>query len=395
MNIVISPKIARSLTILVAVLLAVQIARFGISGWAADHGYLSIARAVRSNSQAANGNAAAAALVSGNLPEAVRLSRIVLARSPSDAQGLRVFGLAADRLNDASAPIVMTLAAGLGWRDVQTQRWLINDGLRRGDVAAAVISGDALARTDSGRAAIFSLFWALAKTADGAAALGVRLLDRPNWRGMFFRSAAGLTATDGDSVLNLIPILRKGGQPASAQELGPFVNAQLKIGQYARAYNAWRAGRPSDDRGALVSFPYTVATSASSPTTAFDWRFPDGRDAGFVTVQQDSSGSGLLVSSSHRAHVLATRLVALAPGRYIFSAKMVLHQGSISPFAWGVSCEPNGSMLAQEPAIAGTLAFTVPATDCAAQTIALVDTGHSSFPDRSIALLSDARLRVK
>ncbi|WP_336962981.1 hypothetical protein [Sphingobium aquiterrae] len=296
--------------------------------------------------------------------------------TPMDAAMLRQRAEAArDRGRPAEAERLIRLGARLGWRDSQTQYWLLQDALQRGDHRDALERIDALLRRRPGQATrLFPVLHALAIDPDGRDAIVARLADAPPWRAAFFQDVAGIDdgMTQGHEAL--LDRLMAARALSPRDEILPYVRRLVAAGEYARAGALWvRAmGAPSSAQAPAGSFAEIDLLLAADRIAPFEWRV--GRVAG-AEILPEPAGVRIRMDGSTFGTLLE-RTISLAPGIYRIASRASddwpLRNGQIG---WAVSCLPARQRLPviALPPRAGAVGwlFSIPSSGCVAQQLAL------------------------
>jgi tetratricopeptide (TPR) repeat protein len=212
----------------------------------------------------------------------------------------------------------------------------------------------------------------------GRQALSVILAGNPPWRDEFFavagtRKVAPAHARD---LLQRIRALKPNGNLRLENQL--VLQSQSATGDYSGARQTWLAALPESER-AGSRFVFDGAFRGVQAPKPFSWQFHDA-EAGRAEPAKDGQRTYLDVAYfGGRALILAEQTLALAPGRYTISAIARSPNGITSgQLFWRLNCQPGGAqigMLDLSRAASNdrrfTAAFTVPASGCAGQTLAL------------------------
>lgn len=162
-----------------------------------------------------------------------------------------------------------------------------------------------------------------------------------------------------------------------------IVSALVEAGEPAKAQAVWR-------RLAAVQSYQGIYNSRFLPTAApapFNWTY-DNSGGGLATPH---AGGGLDLIYYGRDNVdLAWQLVMLAPGTYELAAE-ASDADNAGAVGWRVECEPDKRLIAGGQTGGLLLTFTVPATECAAQRVALAGTPLNA-QDRVQLTITAARI---
>jgi hypothetical protein len=223
----------------------------------------------------------------------------------------------------------------------------------------------------------------LISDADGRLALAAVLADSPPWASDFFAGAsnASFTAQDASALLGQ---LRQRG--AGSKELGLaqglYLRSLVAEGGYGRARSIWLDALPQAERS-RSRLLFDGSFSGNAAPAPFGWTLHDQEVGRAEVTRSDSVGSHLDVNYfGGRNALLAEQTLALPPGGYrlTFQARTEteIRSGSV---AWVVSCLPSQNEIGRVPVkpvreefrpITG--AFSVPASGCAGQRLALLAT---------------------
>lgn len=258
----------------------------------------------------------------GRYEAAEALARQALRRSSLRADALRILALSASakgRSNEALA--LMSRAGRLNPRDVQTQSWLFERAMARGDHRLAVLHADALMRrSPQAQAPLSSALVALLDDREARTALVQRLSVDPPWRGLFI-SVAARRGADAD-VAALFQALKPTPSPVTDAEAAPFFDRLVAEAKYRPAQRYFDAIVGGPNRAAALVYDGGFAGRPGPPplnwlaTPALGgsarWTLDDGAPLGSLRIGHDGfSSSGPLVS----------QLILLSPALYQVAAR--------------------------------------------------------------------------
>lgn len=308
------------------------------------------------------------------------LARRALLRSSLRADALRTLALSVSARGRAGEALtLMSQAARINPRDVQTQGWLFERAMARGDYRRAVLHADALMRRSPQTQAPLSFRLAgLLGDNTVRAALVQRLSVAPPWRSAFL-SIAARNAAD-DDVAALFQALKRTPAPVADTEAAAFFDRLVAEAKYRRAKGYFDAfvSRP-DRKAALV---YDSEFSGRSGPPPFNWQamsslggsarwtLDDGAPSGSLRVSHDGFSS---------SSALVGQLILLSPGFYQVAARSRIDDpAAAGRFKLQITCA-NGSRLvlmtlrgtpgSWVPSQAG---FTVPPEACEAQWLVII-----------------------
>lgn len=254
-------------------------------------------------------------------PEAQQAARrdavAALLADPTAVPAAATLGLLAEANGAASAARrAFHYGERLSRRDLSTELWLIEDAVRRQDVADALHHYDVALRTQPGASDI--LFPVLAQASIDppiGPALEKTLLMRPVWVQPFLGFLAS-QSTRPDAVADLFEQLQRRGLTVEASPQVSLIGRLIAANRIDRAWAYYAALHPgvTRDRARDPNF----AAPAAVPT-AFDWQTVD--DAGVAATIQRGATSGVVTFSAPPSvgGGIVQQLQLLPPGRYRLS----------------------------------------------------------------------------
>ena len=279
--------------------------------------------------------AAARTLAAGKPRIAKAAALRVLAGDPLDSVAVRTEALASLALGDADHALDrMELAGRLGWRDVETQRWIVGYALGAGDQAGAMQRVDALIRQATQP---LPLFRGLGQGLDDPAfrsALATTLERRPPWRAAFFQSLRSLPASRDTVTLALARTMEAGEAPLTEREAALLIGGPSARRQDRTAWamlHGIRAAR------AIVAEPllrdHGFARAAQQPlgveSNAFAWTI---NREGAALLPGDVGAPGtdwaLSLDRSLGTQPLASQILVLDPGGYNLTQRLRADTGA-------------------------------------------------------------------
>jgi tetratricopeptide (TPR) repeat protein len=308
---------------------------------------------------------------------AAALAQSALKHGPLESRALRVLGLVADHDGRTSqANELMRIAGKRTLRDADTQWWLFDASMRRGDYIDAFAHADAILRRDP-ETAVELFPTIIDKLADPKAVLALtqRLALRPSWRGGFLTELSRRPGTR-DLMLAALAGLRDTRHPATEEEVGVLLRSEIDTGDYVRAFNDWRSFLASAGLAAPSAL-YNGRFRADAGEAPFNWTIAG--DAGAVDLGAGDDGVGLRAVPADRNSnsPLVSELLVLPAGGYRLGGKARI-PGAIAiqnaGFAWSLRCAETGQAIGQtEETRAGDqwtafeATFVVPSAHCAGQ----------------------------
>ncbi len=303
------------------------------------------------------------------------VARQALRRSSLRADALRTLALSASAGGRADEALTLMSRAGrLNPRDDQTQSWLFERAMARGDYWRAVLHADALMRrSPQTQAPLSSALVALLGDGKARTVLVERLSVDPPWRGLFL-SVAARKGADAD-VAALFGALKGTTSPATDGETSALFDRLVTAGRYrqAKAYFDGLVGSPN--RAVALVYDGGFAGRPGPPPLNWQaipvlggsarWTTDDGAPLGNLLVSHDGfSSSGPILR----------QLTLLSPGVYEVAARTRIDDPvADGRFNLQVTCA-NGSRLVSM-ALRGTpgawasshAGFTVSPEACEAQ----------------------------
>ncbi len=309
------------------------------------------------------------------MARAASLAKEALVRDPTSAVALRILGFAAPEANQS---VIFDMAARLSRRDLQTQLWLIEQAVSGDNVSAALVHHDIALRTST---VAQPLLFPVLSEATGERTLVpeiTRMLARkPDWAMPFLFEAVN-SAPSSANLVAIFAGLKAGGakiDPALAQNL---ISRTVRDNRFDLTLKAYQiAGGKNGNAGLSVA---DGSFSGAQGVEPFSWSY--NSEAGLYADRTAVSGNDGRVVIRAEAGVSGTaikQLLLLKPGSYQLTATAGdLSAEDRAKYQWTVSCakteavigsfeiKPNGAKSARS-----LDSFTVPATECPAQWLAL------------------------
>lgn len=264
----------------------------------------------------------------GRFDEAATSARVAVLDTPLNAAGLRILGQALNRERPGGGNAALLLAGRLGWRDVPTQLWLLQQATMVGELEVAGQRAEAVIRTQTNAGPAFTLFRALSIVPEGRAVVTRSLAARPIWRGNFFEVEPALPAQQLNAMVGLIDSLARTPAPVSFSEARSTIEALFAQGRFGEAASIHQrvSGRrsavlPLDNGGFELGVPYARADGANP----FGWRLTQlGTSTATVEAPPEESGNRVLVgyADGQSLHGVMERMLMLPPGRYVLTFRM-------------------------------------------------------------------------
>lgn len=312
------------------------------------------------------------------LARAARLARRALDGDPTVSDAAAILGFDAQARGDAKgAGRWFAYAERLSRRELQTQIWLVEDLVSRGDVAGALHHYDIALRTSrKAPDLLFPILGLAIAQPEVRAALARTLAAKPPWSALFVQYVAA-AGPDPLATAQLLEQLRRSHVPVTAEARANTTNALVARGLMGQAWRFYAAGHPgaARDRSRDPGF-----TAAASDPSAFDWA-PINNGGVAVTIQQGSRpGDGLLDFSvpPTLGGPLVQQAQLLPPGQYRLTGRSAgIEQDPEARPYWVLTCRDGrelGRVALPDSRDQGGMfdgRFTVPA-GCAMQMLSLI-----------------------
>jgi len=280
------------------------------------------------------------------------LARRALENQAINAKALRILGYVADAKGDTeAAEKYIRMAAKLSRREPGAQLWLIEASARRGDVAQTLVHYDIALRTKPDTQTIlFPRIIAAIEDPEIRAALKPYIRGKNDWAPAFLYFAN----TNSKNLPVLVDlIIETGGladeKSAKSQELGLL--GRLVAENYFADARLLYLQMPGAKPVRLTSAAFD-ASDRDARFGPMGWQLLEDPDAGggFTGSGGDRQTKLAIYANSATTRPVATKLLYLTPGKYLFSARLAnLDRGDGGFLRWQLRC----------PAIGGTPAWTI------------------------------------
>jgi hypothetical protein len=305
----------------------------------------------------------------------VRLAQAALRHEPTAIPAVVTLGLAAQARGwTVSARRWFDCAEMLSRRDSQTQLWMIEDAVARGDIAATLRHYDvALRATPSLAPVLYPILVTASADPQIRAALAQTLARRPAWSDSFANFLAA-NATDPRTPAELFVTLHQTGAAVPDPARIGTINALVARGLVDDAWRYYAIDHPRADRHRSRDPRF----AAGLAPTVFDW--VPANEVGISSAIQRGPEGGVFDFSAPASvgGVLLRQAQILPSGTYRLSGHSVgIDQVESARPYWQITCAdgrelgrvvmPNSSQ--DNGTFTGT--FQVPA-NCSVQTLSLV-----------------------
>jgi hypothetical protein len=278
-----------------------------------------------------------------DLDRARRLGLRALRQDPTAVPAVVTLGIVAQAQGDKPAAArLFAFSEKLSRRDFQTQLWLIEDAVSRGNVAGALTHYDTALRTS--RIAPDVLFPILSGAAadptirDGLLRV---FLKRPSWMESFIAYMAR-NGPSPQATASLLLRARSAGVPVSAEAGVVLITSLIARGQVEDAWRFYAASREKVDRRISRDPRFNAVNTAPS---LFDWVLTE--DAGMGASMQREGDAGLFdfAVPPGMGGPLIQQMQVLPPGEYQLTghSRGVDQPSASSPY-WVVSCRDGGEV---------------------------------------------------
>jgi hypothetical protein len=356
----------------------------------------------RPSSPSAAASLAESYLSRGATGAARQQARAALNITPWNAIALRILGLTEERVGDArKAASLMALGAKLGWRDTQTQIWLLKHTLADANFHVAMQHGDALARRQKALPLVFALMTAATTSPQGIDALVERLEVPSNWREKYFSQLGNVPRGFYPSLSTLFERMKTGATPPSRKEAAPLMLAMILHGKGAEARALWTTLFGNSGPSTYVTEGGFDRTDPSSPEyttpTAFDWWLnPSAKGYADIMEAPTSQGNSALriISTSADTSLFGRQVVILPPGTYELTARIYANREDASRvISSDITCQDGQTKITPPPSpgplptgrwVRFKTLFTVPREGCAYQSLNVRSLPRESHTEASL-----------
>lgn len=316
-------------------------------------------------------------------------------REPVSVTAIRQIGFATELEKGVSrARAVLRQSEKLSRRDFQTQLWLIEDAVNRGDVGGALQHYDVALRTSKRAPQV--LFGPLTvATADPALIrpLAQTIGRQPPWGNAFLLQAASTSAAPRNMV-RLISMLLAAGYPVTPLAIQSLEGRLIESGDYSAAWSLFVAAFPAARQTIIRN---TNFQDMASEGMAFGWSFDVSGSATGIVID-DRQGRRLGFSAPvGTGGIVARQMLLLPPGTYRLSSNVVENnQAGDSAPAWQLRCVNKNDSLGTLPipvvnGEARRVQALIPVAGCQAQWLELV-LSATDDPDGISGAISNVNL---
>jgi hypothetical protein len=307
-----------------------------------------------------------------------------------DPLNARAFSMLGQLSPGTSQAALMQAAARRSHFETGAVLWMMRKSYQDGDYRSAVRYADILFRTRPQYPQVATAaLGSIAETPGAIGELRQLLASNPRWRGNFF-TLLPANISDARTPLDLLLALRETPTPPTASEVSPYLKFLIEHELYDLAYYTWLQFLPPEQlskAGNLFN-----GTFESAPTgLPFDWTFSTESGATMeIADRTDGKGAHALFMEFGVGRVeglTVTQMVILAPGDYQFRGEYKADIVSQRGLQWRIVCKGKAKpVIGESPTINGAesnwrdfeFSFTVPKTECPAQSVELAFTARSA-----------------
>ena len=314
-------------------------------------------------------------------PDVSAMALAALREQPINPKALRLLGFVADSQGDpVKAKAYMRLAEKLTRRDPGAQLWLIESSARKGDTKQTLVHYDVALRTSPNtQPLLFPQLLGALEDAEIRAALKPYVRAEKSWAAGFIAHAVA-NSKDLPSLTRLY--LDSGGlvdpkedRDQRYQLISRLINEKY-FSDASRLYLAMQGAAKA--RLTDIGFASLDRDGGAGP---MGWQILDDSDAGggFAGGEKGQRPTLSVFANSSTTRPVATKLMYLAPGSYLFSARLAtLDRGDGGFLRWQMLCPSRESgapfWTFDTISVSTQAALSVP-PDCPVQRIDLVVSG--------------------
>jgi hypothetical protein len=308
-----------------------------------------------------------------------------LQNDPLSARGFRFLSQLSDGTTDTERTAkLMRATIDRSIRESVAVYWLMQRSLEEKDYALTLYCADALLRTRPQLMGQVAPTLAKLSEANGATqALQELLAKDPPWRGQFF-AALPQVISDARTPLAFFLALRDTAHPPTPADLRPYLDVLIRHKFYELAYYTWLQFLPPDQL-TNAGQPFNGGFESKPSGLPFDWVITGGNGVTTEILHRPDDAAQHALSIEFGLGRVefggVSQLLLLGPGSYTFRANYKAEIVGRRGLVWRVSCAtPDSTPLGQSAMMLGKVptwralefTFTVPPSDCPAQSLRLV-----------------------
>ncbi|MCA0908928.1 hypothetical protein [Qipengyuania gaetbuli] len=289
----------------------------------------------------------------GNIEDAKASARRAIVRSPLDQGPLSTLGAIQFDNGEAEAAQKSFRAAGaLGWRDLATQAYIVEQATQARDAVVLAQRIDAILRLGTPYERVANLVLTAESYDSEYAAMPSRLASSPPWLSNYIVDAGGLS---GPALERRVKMLRAGrdqGMPLNCRPVGWASQKMIESGNMARAIDTWQqlgCGEISPSNLGRIAGGFEEQVRGQETTTLLQWNLEQSGDiqAAIETAPHQMGGKALhVIDNAPGEKLAAMRAIRLGSGRHILQWQdHSPAQGS--DYAVEVDCVHSGRKLSQ------------------------------------------------
>ena len=295
--------------------------------------------------------AALAHAEAGEIEQGKAAARRAITRSPLDQGPLSTLGAIQFENGEAEAAQKSFRAAGaLGWRDLATQAYIVEQATQAGDAVVLAQRIDAILRLGTPYERLSDLVRTAETFDTDFSAFPSRLASSPPWIGAYITDAGGMT---GPALERRVRMLREGralGMRLNCRPIGWASQKMVESGNITSGIVLWQdlgCGEKSSTNLGPVAGGFEEPGSSSDATTLLRWNLEQSGDiqATIETAPAQLDGSALhITDTSPGEKRAARRAISLDNASYILKwEEFATTPGA--DYSVAVECATNGRKL--------------------------------------------------
>ena len=314
-------------------------------------------------------------------PDVRAMALAALRQQAINPKALRLLGFVADSHGDpVKAEAYMRLAEKLTRRDPGAQLWLVESSARKGDTKQTLVHYDIALRTaPNTQPLLFPQLLGALEDAEIRAALKPYVRAKQSWAAGFM-SYANANSKDLPSLTSLY--LESGGMVDPKEDRDQryqLISRLINEKYFSDASRLYRV-MPGAAKARLTDIGFD-AQDRDGGAGPMGWQILDDPDAGggFGGDDKGQRANLSVFANSSTTRPVATKLLYLAPGPFLFSARLVaLDRGEGGFLRWQMLCPSRESSVPfwtfDTISVSTRVALAIP-SDCPVQRIELVVSG--------------------
>lgn len=332
----------------------------------------------------------------GEIDEAKATARRAIQRSPLEQGPLATLGAIEFDEGEAEAAQMSFLASGaLGWRDLATQAYILEQATQTGDATVLAQRIDAILRLGTPYERMSSLVITAEAFDTDFTAFPTRLAASPPWLNAYIIDAGQLTGTALQSRVRILREARSLGMPLNCRPVGWASQQMIESENIASAIATWQGlgcGEVSPTNLGSLAGSFEETGQSSEATTQLRWMPTNNEEiqTSIETAPFQLNGKALHILDVAPGRKLAVqRAINLAEGSYTLQWRDFATTPG-AEYSILVDCVTNGRRLSSATAFKPKtnsdpslrqVNVTVPATDCPGQRIRVFSSSSGQRSD--------------